>query len=45
MKLVLKKDLKELMRITLTNILNTKGVIYLHYKKKQQKKWRQLQYE
>ena len=33
-----KQNLKEIMRLTLINILNTKGIIYLHYKNKQKKK-------
>ena len=30
-----KKDLKELARLTLLNILSVQGVIYTHYKNKQ----------
>jgi hypothetical protein len=33
-----KQNLKELMRLTLINILNTKGIIYLHYKNKQKQR-------
>jgi hypothetical protein len=36
--IVQKQNLKELMRLTLINILNTKGIIYLHYKNKQKQK-------
>ena len=32
-----KKDLKELARLTLLNILSVQGVIYTHYKNKQLK--------
>jgi hypothetical protein len=32
------QNLKEIMRLTLINILNTKGIIYLHYKNKQKQK-------
>jgi hypothetical protein len=35
-----KQNLKEIMRLTLINILNTKGIIYLHYKNKQKQKGR-----
>jgi hypothetical protein len=38
MMIVSKQNLKELMRLTLINILNTKGIIYLHYKNKQKRK-------
>jgi hypothetical protein len=33
-----KQNLKEIMRLTLINILNTKGIIYLHYKNKQKQR-------
>ena len=33
--IVNKKDLKELARLTLLNILSVQGVIYTHYKNKQ----------
>jgi len=33
-----KQYLKELMTLTLINILNAKGAIYWHYKKKQKRK-------
>ena len=32
-----KKNLLELKRLTLINILSAKGIIYTHYKNKQQK--------
>jgi len=32
-----KKDLKELVKLTLLNILSVQGVIYTHYKNKQLK--------
>ena len=32
-----KENLKEIMRLTLINILNAKGVIYTHYKQRQQR--------
>jgi hypothetical protein len=32
-----KKNLEELMRLTLINILNAKGVIYTYYKQKQER--------
>ena len=32
-----KKNLKELMRLTLINILNAKGVIYTYYKQQQER--------
>jgi hypothetical protein len=38
MMIVFKQNLKELMRLTLINILNTKGIVYLHYKNKQKQK-------
>ena len=35
-----KQNLKELMRLTLINILNAKGVIYTYYKQQQEReKW------
>ena len=33
-----KKNLEELMRLTLINILNAKGVIYTYYKNQQERK-------
>ena len=33
-----KKDLKELVKLTLLNILSIQGVIYTHYKNKQLKR-------
>ena len=33
-----KQNLKELMRLTLINILNAKGVIYTYYKQQQERK-------
>jgi hypothetical protein len=38
-----KQNLKEIMRLTLINILNTKGIIYLHYKNKQKQRGKQCQ--
>ena len=32
-----KENLKEIMRLTLINILNAKGVIYTHYKLKKER--------
>ena len=32
-----KQNLKQLMRLTLINILNAKGVIYTYYKKQQER--------
>jgi len=32
-----KQNLKELMRLTLINILNAKGVIYTYYKQQQER--------
>ena len=32
-----KQNLKQLMRLTLMNILNAKGVIYTHYKLKKER--------
>ena len=32
-----KENLKEIMRLTLINILNAKGVIYTHYKQRQRR--------
>ena len=32
-----KQNLKQLMRLTLINILNAKGVIYTYYKQQQEK--------
>ena len=40
-----KKNLKELARLTLLNILSVQGVIYTHYKNKQlnkEKKWHNI---
>ena len=36
-KLSKKENLEELMRLTLINILNAKGVIYTYYKQKQER--------
>ena len=36
-KLTQKQNLKELMRLTLINILNAKGVIYTYYKQQQER--------
>ena len=36
-KLQQKQNLKELMRLTLINILNAKGVIYTYYKQQQER--------
>ena len=33
-----KQNLEELMRLTLINILNAKGVIYTYYKQQQERK-------
>ena len=33
-----KQNLKQLMRLTLINILNAKGVIYTYYKQQQERK-------
>ena len=37
-QLTQKQNLKELMRLTLINILNAKGVIYTYYKQQQERK-------
>ena len=36
-KLTQKENLEELMRLTLINILNAKGVIYTYYKQQQER--------
>ena len=36
-QLTQKQNLKELMRLTLINILNAKGVIYTYYKQQQER--------
>jgi len=36
-KQIQKQNLKELMRLTLINILNAKGVIYTYYKQQQER--------
>ena len=36
-KLTQKQNLKELMRLTLINILNAKGTIYTYYKQQQER--------
>ena len=36
-KQLTQKNLKELMRLTLINILNAKGVIYTYYKNQQER--------
>jgi hypothetical protein len=36
-KQIQKQNLKQLMRLTLINILNAKGVIYTYYKKNKKK--------
>ena len=36
-QLTQKQNLKQLMRLTLMNILNAKGVIYTHYKLKKER--------
>ena len=36
-KQIQKQNLEELMRLTLINILNAKGVIYTYYKQKERK--------
>ena len=36
-QLTQKQNLKQLMRLTLINILNAKGVIYTYYKKQQER--------
>ena len=36
-KIQQKQNLKELMRLTLINILNAKGVIYTYYKQQQER--------
>ncbi len=36
-QLTQQKNLKELMRLTLINILNAKGVIYTYYKQQQER--------
>jgi hypothetical protein len=42
-QLTQERNLKELMRLTLINILNAKGVIYTYYKQQQEreKQWKQ----
>jgi hypothetical protein len=37
MMIVSKQNLKELVKLTLLNILSVKGVLYTHYKNKQMK--------
>ena len=37
-KQIQQQNLKELMRLTLINILNAKGVIYTYYKQKKERK-------
>jgi hypothetical protein len=39
MMIVQKQNLKELVKLTLLNILSVKGVLYTHYKNKQKQKW------
>jgi hypothetical protein len=38
MMIVSKQNLKELVKLTLLNILSVKGVLYTHYKNKQKQK-------
>jgi hypothetical protein len=40
MMIVQKQNLKELVKLTLLNILSVKGVLYTHYKNKQKQKGR-----
>jgi hypothetical protein len=43
MMIVQKQNLKELVKLTLLNILSVKGVLYTHYKNKQKQRGKQCQ--
>jgi hypothetical protein len=43
MMIVQKQNLKELIKLTLLNILSVKGVLYTHYKNKQKQKGKTME--